>query len=452
MDKYFRFFLADQLVDKPSRKKGKGDGRSKKLGYVYVASDPALAKSCRSYATLKKMSAGTVSGEQARYWTPNSFFHGAARSKNTLRWINALVLDIDEDGLCLLDIYDRVNVAGLPRPTMINKTPHGWHVYWAIVPIWAWPRVIKLYESIMVDMINAFEGADNKVFGPERFFRLPGHVKHFEKLRYTIFDFMAWREINYPGDSGRNGGHLCYMTKTLKKPAVKHLLEGVEKGSRNSTAYTLALCFKKDGFDVDSAYGALEEWNKRCSPPMPIKQLKKAVKSAYNGRFNGPSSRYIEALSGMRFKYRPITPAKARRDRKRHHLSEIRDDILNYLYKSGGYVFGQSQEDIAKYLGVPLRSFKIALEYLRAKGKVFAIKKGAGRACKTLYALPGIIVSIVKDRVAKGVPIINFAQFIKNLIVHTDIHLIGEVVGGSSLWITENAVPLFLWGGSCKRE
>lgn len=439
MVNFLRFFLGDELTEKPLRIKGAGGGqRSKKLAHVFIgAADPALAKSCRTFKSLNSITSGLIYGQPATYWTPNTFFRDDIRSKNTLRWINALVLDIDEEGLCLLDILDRVNIAGLPRPTMINKTPHGWHVYWAIVPVWAWPKVIKLYESILTDMIKAVDGSDPQVFGPERFFRLPKHVKQFVELRYTLFDFLTWRDINKPFDECRSGGSICYMTKCLSNPAVKYLLEGVEKGTRNNTAFTLALCFKKDDFDLDSTYNALLEWNKRNSPPMPIRILKKTVKSAFNEKWKGPSTLYIENLSGLKFRYRPITPAKARRDRNRNHLKEIQDDIISYISKCGGHVFGQSQETIANKLKVPLRSFKNALKYLRNAGKVIAIITGRGRARESLYALASTIADIIKNRTTKGIPYVNVNQLIEKLLVHTNIHFLGEVVGGSSLWITQ---------------
>lgn len=435
MEKYFRFFLGDQLTDKPMRKQGQGAGeRSKELGHVFIgAADPSVSKSCRTYSTLMKIVNGEIKGLPTVYWKPNTFYRDDISQKDCLRWLNAMFIDLDEEGLSLLDVFDRVYAAGLPEPTLINQTPHGWHIFWAIEQVRAWPEKIKRYEKVARAMVKAMEGADPHAASAEKFMRLPRNVKHYSEARYTLEDFEDWKAINEL-DTPTEKARVYYITQCLNHDAIKELLKkGVEEGMRDNACFTLALCFYKDGHAQEEAMAALKEWNLKNSPPLPYHVIPKKVRSAYSGNYHGPSGVYVYDLTGISFYSRPITPAKPREERVRDHLWEVKEDILKYLKDHGGQV-DLTQTFFAEILGVALSSFKTALKALRRDGKIIAFIDGQGRAKKALYALLDDVASIVRERITKGIPCGrsgdgNLTHILQEIMVHSDIHL-GVVVGG----------------------
>lgn len=439
-EKIFRFFLGDQLTDKPSRRKGPGHGeRSKVLAYVFMgASDPGLANSARTYSSLMKIADGDVRGLKATYWTPNTFYRSDERSKKTLRWLNALFIDIDEEGLCVLDVLNRITAAGLPAPTMVNETPHGWHAYWAIEPVRAWPKAVALYDAITRAMVGALVGSDPKAYGAERYVRIPRNVKHFNEVRYLLSDFVSWRDVSEESKPVTEKARVHYITGCLSQPGIKALLEGVESGKRDSSAFTLALAFYKDGFSREEATSNLLEWNKKNEPPLPERIIHQKVKSAYSGKYRGPSSAYVCSLTGISLSYRPITPAKPRKERVRDHLAEIQGDIIRYIENNSGRV-ELSQSEFATVLNVSLSSFKMALKALRRAGKVIALIAGLGRARKAIYALLESISAVIRELVQRGAGQFDkFNQLLQKIMVHSDIHLLDEVVGGFSLGLQQD--------------
>lgn len=75
-------------------------------------------------------------------------------------------------------------------------------------------------------------------------------------------------------------------------------------------------------------------------------------------------------ITNINIKYRPITPAKPRGERKRSHIHEYQQDILNLLQKRGGKM-PITQSMLAKMLNAPLRSIKLALRELEKSGSIF---------------------------------------------------------------------------------
>lgn len=437
LEKMFRYFLCDQLTNKPLRRKGPGHGvRSKILGYVFLgASNPSVSKSCRTFESLLKIAGGDIYGMPAVYWAPNTFYRSDHKVKDNLRWLNAMYVDIDDMGLSLLDVLDRVAAAGLPEPTMINQTPHGWHVYWAIEPVRAWPRDVELYESLIRSMVMGL-GADPNTITSEKFMRIPRNVKHFIENRYTLDDFVDWRVINeLEGPAQRERAKVYYMGTCMAHPAMQVLLKGVDQGNRDNSCFTLALAFYKDGYNYDHALGELKEWNKKNNPPLPYHKIPAKVRSAFSGKYHGPSNKYVHALTGINFWYRPIISAKPREDRQRDHIAEIQGDILNYIDDHGGQV-AITQTALAKELGAALRTLKLALKALRGASKVIAFIKGLGGARDALYVLAQSVASFIRELISQN----NFWSYLNvsnlhwlhKMMVHTDIHLLGAVVGGSS--------------------
>lgn len=107
----------------------------------------------------------------------------------------------------------------------------------------------------------------------------------------------------------------------LKHPAVQKILEGVTKGQRDTACYTLALAYKAAGYDAKQQKHTYITESKN-TPQMRQIEVKRKVKSAYNGRFHAPSAKKIRELSGMLFSYVIWEEAKPREERTYSHIEE----------------------------------------------------------------------------------------------------------------------------------
>ncbi|AWP25339.1 hypothetical protein [Paenibacillus sp. Cedars] len=165
----FRLLFGNQLTETPKRFPTEATGRAKTLGWVFVSSDCRNMKACRTYQTLLAMSG------QHTYYTRRILFTGMIDArKATLRYLNALVIDVDvkgadnpNAGLCLSDLLERISSAGLPCPTMIVRTPSGgYHVYFLLnAPRKAYTNVIQTYRRIQTAIAAAI-GGDRRRLGP----------------------------------------------------------------------------------------------------------------------------------------------------------------------------------------------------------------------------------------------------------------------------------------------
>jgi hypothetical protein len=400
-------------------------GKRNDQAYCFVAQangkNPINSVDISSFDNLYKML--DIYKDGIKFWTPNTFYT-YKRERKALRWLNAFFIDIDikdNPGLTFIDVQERITLTGLPPATLIVKSPSGgYHVYWFLsTPARATMKTVKLFEVITYCMAQEM-GADLHAIGAERYMRLPNqkNILFYDKENtYTFDTFKDWREVNSLDDVKPvyNNNIKVLPKGILSHPAVKELLKGVSKGIRDNTAFTLALALRSEGYSQDQALVILESWNKKNTPPLPLSILYTKIKSAYSGKYRGPSSEWIKKLSGIQFEYKIISQKIPRNERKRVHISEWEQDILAFLDTQGGSWCG-SQSQLATALEAPLRSVKQALKHLVSKTKISLQVKGKGRSAKTYISLivPSKVVKIFKrDTIAAS------------RTVHTRIHPLG---------------------------
>lgn len=366
--------------------------RDRQLAYTFFSNDCQSDKSCRTYQTL------TLLSEHYTYYTPNTFYRFDRRTEADLRFLNAIVLDVDvkngqNDGLILPDLLDRISESGLPIPSLIVRTPTmGYHVhYFFEKPKKAYTSTIKFYKAIQEAMANAI-GADTQAVGAARFVRVPTeqNIVYRTQQRTSLTALDAWREMNgliqrrttaYKGFSVPSKG-------LIQHKAIQTLLEGVEKGCRDNAAYTLALAFKADGFGKEDAEDQLQEWNNRLESPLAQRVITQKVNSAFKyGSPAAPSAKWIYELSGVPFKYGSWEPAKDREDRQRSHYHEWATDVLETLSKLPGQEIVNSQRKLADYWGMSLSTFQEVVCYLVQMKKIQVDVFGKGRGAKTRLKL-----------------------------------------------------------------
>ena len=111
---------------------------------------------------------------------------------------------------------------------------------------------------------------------------------------------------------------------------------------RNNYFFTLALACYQDGQSEDDTFNLLDQFNSIQKHPLKTSEVKVLIQSAYSGRYNGPKKEYIEQLITLYVPGAMDMPIKlgqkgwykhkkARNERKRSHLHEWEQDIMNYI-------------------------------------------------------------------------------------------------------------------------
>ncbi|KRF50519.1 hypothetical protein ASG98_27130 [Bacillus sp. Soil531] len=389
----------NQLTEysKKQTKKQK-NGYSSRLGWVFVSKDftKGTTKAVRTYGSLFNVS------KDYTYFTPNTFYRNDLRRLSTLRWINAMSIDIDaknseNEGMTLPDVQELITEAGLPTPSLIIQTPSkGFHVHWFLEQSKRASDKLNAHYSRIQTCIAEMLKGDVNAIGPERLFRLPtdeNTVFHSQE-RVSFDELCEWFQLVQEQDQQdvhtyKKG--LCKGYESLlQHPAVQKILEGVNKGQRDTACYTLALAYKAAGYDERAAEAYLHNWNQKNTPQMRQIEVKRKVKSAYNGRFHAPSAKKIRELSGMLFSYVIWEEAKPREERTYSHIEEWEGDVLAFIRAQGGQVSG-SQRDIADQITssvdaekkIPYATFKKVVARLEEQEILSKKVSGKGRGAST---------------------------------------------------------------------
>lgn len=409
------------------------------MGWVFLSTDCKRTSVCRTYRTLFLMKV------QHTYYTPNTFYDRRSRSQDALRWLNALVIDVDvkngqNEGLTLPDLLDRVQVAGLPAPSFVVRTPSGgFHVYFVLdSPRKAYRNVIATYRKLQLAMASAL-GGDKQAIGPERYFRIPTaeNIVYTTQNRVTFSELLDWQDIN--GEYQESSKAVCYSQGLLQHAAIQALLKGVEKGKRDNACYTLALAFKADGYSAEDAEAELQEWNASLAAPLSLVMVSRKVKSAYKpGAPEGPNAEWIRYLSGEKFAYRAWESAKPREKRKNSHYYEWAADVMRTL--GWRKRLTGSQRALAALWGMSLSVFQEVTKILVGEKRIALKVRGKGRAAQTTIEL-----------VPRGRKVIPFPQrstTTNNVPASNTLYLVG-LVGGPAFGFParfEGLLRPSLWG------
>lgn len=374
------------------------NGYSSRLGWVFVSKDftKETTKAVRTYGSLFNVS------KDYTYFTPNTFYRNDLRRLSTLRWINAMSIDIDakngeNEGMTLPDVQELITEAGLPKPSLIVQTPSkGFHVHWFLDQSKRASDKLNAHYSRIQTCIAEMLKGDANAIGPERLFRLPtdeNTVFHSQE-RVSFDDLCEWFQLVQEQDQQdvhtyKKGFCKGYET-LLKHPAVQKILEGVHEGQRDTACYTLALAYKAVGYDEKTAEAYLHNWNQKNTPQMRQMEVKRKVKSAYGGRFHAPSAKKIRELSGMLFSYVIWEEAKPREERTYSHIKEWEEDVLAFIRAQGGRVSG-SQRDLAEQITssvnadkkIPYATFKKVIARLEEQEILSKKVSGKGRGAST---------------------------------------------------------------------
>ena len=245
-----------------------------------------------------------------------------------------LVADIDHKQPCdyVQDALERVAKAGLPHPTVINRTSHGVHLWWRLTePIG--PDLWKMLQKRLIRTLDS----DPKVVNPERVMRICGFKSWKVKkgfpddpadtilvhadptMRYSLTDDIECHLKPLPDKqvpeapdnsdqaidadtSSVNSDDRTVRRAQRYAETWEHLEEG---DGRDSACYNHAGQLVNDfALDDASAQEILDNWDKGNTPPLGTSVVKEKIANAH---------RYGTGKKGSKLK-KPL-PAEGRKDR-----------------------------------------------------------------------------------------------------------------------------------------
>ncbi len=406
LEKFIRLTFGDTMTDEASTDGTNDSGVAKfsehlawsTIAYVKEAGTKDIdEKKCFGVRTYKTF-LYHAQQDKALFFAPNTSCSrkGHKKDNNHLRYINVIATDIDES-IEFYEVLQRASRAKLPPPTMINRTPSGgWHVYWVLKKrLKGWHKSNQALYSKIAKAIQVSMGGDPFAKSVSNYYRIPKDIHFYkEENRFTMLKFKNWYEKALETN---------YLVKESSKenllnhPAIIALRKGVADGARNQAAFSLAKVFQYSAYTSADAYKEMKNWNKLNTPALTEKELKKCIKSAYNGDNRIPLN-YIYEMTGIKINIGKIVAfrnhKKERTERKNSHFEEIIDDLLFYLKQNGDFLGSQKElvEELRESSGfkVKERSLKEVIKHIKTglcADKIKVEVFGAGRGAKTKISL-----------------------------------------------------------------
>lgn len=344
--------------------------------------------------------------ENEKTYITSSTFFGRRRQRRYVRHVMAIVCDFDtEPGTTYEDILDRYHAAHLPLPELIlaTATPghyQSWNVFDVPLRIKHDLLLAKEYK-VHEAMVKAL-GADLNAIGPERWIRRPSedNIVYFDQFSRTSWhELCTWYDAQRPSTAVSKPKKVVFMGTLLVTPAGKRIQDSAaERGSRNKWAYGLGLCLYDAGILASDIQNKLHDWNRAIEEPLPTSDIETIFRSVMSGRHHA-SPRVLESITGLSARIKGWYKWAKPRDRRRDHLSEVKDDIISDLLRFG--TIAETQKAWSARLGVALRSLKLILASLRNEGIVVA-NVGHGRYATSSYCLSDAFLDILAAQDAVG--------------------------------------------------
>ena len=199
----------------------------------------------------------------------------------------------DYDGLPLHEVKSRIEQVGLPEPSIIVDSGHGYHSYWLLTE-----RTTKDVTGILRAIADK-TGADAKATDRARIMRLPNtmNVKD-EPIPCKVIEATHKR---YPLDLfvailGTQATELKeYITSAMAGPAklnieadrpcIEAILKGVPEGERNFALGRLTKWLQIKGYTKKKSQQVILEWNSLNNPPEIKAKLLKDFNYYWHGDY-----------------------------------------------------------------------------------------------------------------------------------------------------------------------
>ncbi len=390
-------------------------GNSYSKGMVFVSRSKENLISGKGYVVTSYETLQEKEGKLS-HWTPNTFRGGSyynfkdriikGHTRDNLKQINVIGFDIDTKDVDLYSLFIGCEELGLPRPNLLLETPKGYQGFFLLeTPFYIHRnkdyKALRVAERLAENMLAALKKyvpVDINC-APFGFYRIPNkdNIVYFNAEPANTKNLMEWSKefevkerkdrfyVIYPREDAAPQQTSSPWYKMLLR--AQHITSGNYASSRNNTLFTLALANYQDGVPYEDMYDELDQFNSNLENPLPFREFKRIIKSAYSGHYNGVKRSYVDSLlelwtetkEGIQRKIGWYKFKKKREERERSHYEEWEDDILNYIHTNASpeapFVEG-SLRRFSEAVGIASSTLK---EVLKRSKKLIKHTIGKGR-------------------------------------------------------------------------
>ena len=218
----------------------------------------------------------------------NAYRPGRSRARSAVAQVRHLFLEEDVDGPGLLAALS--TRPDLPPPSyVLHSSPGRLHVLWRVRDI-APSRVELLQRQLARELLT-----DRAATSSAQTTRLPGFFNHKRKPSSPVgIEYLRWRDVFCAADLPEVGAATPTRVATTTRRSVtasgpveraRAFLQHVDPAvsGRCGDLLTFRVCCRiVRGFDLsdDEAVCVLSEWNARCEPPWPERELRQKITNA----------------------------------------------------------------------------------------------------------------------------------------------------------------------------
>lgn len=375
------------------RKKALSKEEKRDYGYIFFSPDKNSfedAVCMRSYATLdhyfQKVTYIHRDPLDAPFITFNGFAFFGKRTADTLRFLNAVSIEVDDPDATLADVGHLCEMHDLPHPNLVIKSPNGIQIHWVIKRVRAFRPAMDTFALICEALKKTFKWIKADAAGPARFWRMPTNENtlYFVDEKYTLEELKQWALdcLNVTGMASFNVSPKVegkpIVKGIMEDAAIKEILNGVpyDHDIRNYACYTLALIMATSTSMSDEEILSYlkETWNPKNEVPIAYPELKRTVRSAIrgvrSGRIKGAKEKWINHIlktmgSNKRFRY--VKRSKYSGETTYTKRSELMQQIIRHIESKGGFIF-TSQRRLAKELGACFKSVQLTIQQMEEEG------------------------------------------------------------------------------------
>ena len=199
----------------------------------------------------------------------------------------------DYDGLPLHEVKSRIEQVGLPEPSIIVDSGHGYHSYWLLTE-----RTTKDVTGILRAIADK-TGADIKATDRARIMRLPNtmNVKGepipckvieatHERYPLDLFEAILGTQATEPKDYTTSAmAEPAKLNIEADRPCIDAILKGVPEGERNFALGRLTKWLQVKGYTKKKSQQVVLEWNSLNNPPEIKAKLIKDFNSYWHGDY-----------------------------------------------------------------------------------------------------------------------------------------------------------------------
>lgn len=337
----------------------------------------------------------------ASHFSISLYFKETSRLKENIRYMVAIPFDIDwgKRGVKATssDVWHWIKKNTGIEMSAIWKSRTRWcyHGVLRIEMMVGTPKSIHLLEWLAKELANRIHG-DLGGTHSNQWLRIGGFQKFSDKI-YNVDELKCFlpshEELEKRQRERASGVVSLSKYKVENHPAVKKLLGGDVVSWRNHACFTAALMLKVMGYSKGEAFEFLSgDWfrnvNEGWDKPFGLNEVKSCVKSAFSGKYQGPSKEWIFNVTEIEF---PYNLSYVRTKYKKS--DEVRVAVVNFLRENGTVMM--KQEEFAKAIKMPLSSFKKELKWLKNNGIIdYQSKRGGNKQSSN-----GTTFRLIKDDV-----------------------------------------------------